>query len=327
MNSPDEEAIVVVRDLTVALRRGHDGRSVHAVNGVSFAVSRGRTLGIVGESGCGKSTTSLAIPGLLPRTAKVAGSVRFAGQELLTLAEPELRALRGRRVAMIFQDPMVALDPLFTVGDQLAEPLRLHMGLEGDALHARQVELLEAVGIPSPERRLGQYPHELSGGQLQRLITAMAIACDPDLLIADEPTTALDPTAQASILELLERLGEQLGLALVIVTHDLGVVARICDDVMVMYAGSAVEQGPVRAIFDHPRHPYTKALLASLPHIDDDGGWLHVIEGQPPDLTCLPPGCPFAPRCAMALPACAEPPPPVTFDDGHVALCWRAEEL
>ena len=320
--------VVEVRDLHVTIRRHRDGRDVRIVNGVSFRVYRGRTLGIVGESGCGKSTTSMAIPGLLPGKARKAGEILFDGRNILAEPEAELRKLRGRRIAMIFQDAMVALDPLFTVGDQLAEPLRGHLRLEGEALLARQIALLEAVGISSPETRLSQYPHELSGGQLQRLMGAIAISCDPDLLIADEPTTALDPTAQAAYLELLERLSAEYGMTLVIVTHDLGVVARICQDVLVMYAGTAAEQGPVRALFDRPRHPYTRALLNSLPLEDADVEWLQTIEGQPPDLADLPPGCPFAPRCPLVQQRCVERPPPVmSFETGQQSRCWRADEL
>ena len=328
VDTTDRPVVVEVRDLHVTLRRRRDGATIRPVNGVSFAVRKGRTLGIVGESGSGKSTMAMSIPGLLPKSATKGGEILFDGDNLLTLPESELRKLRGRRIAMIFQDPMVALDPLFTVGEQLAEVLRTHTDLQGEALYARQIALLEAVGIPSPETRLKQYPHELSGGQLQRLVGAIAISCDPELLIADEPTTALDPTAQAAYLELLERLSQEYGLALIIVTHDLGVVARVCQDVVVMYAGAAAEQGPVRALFDRPRHPYTRALLTSLPHAGDVEAELPTIDGQPPDLGALPPGCPFAPRCPMVQQRCVEAlPPEMTFETGQRSRCWRADEL
>jgi oligopeptide/dipeptide ABC transporter ATP-binding protein len=321
------EVVVKVRDLHVGLRRSAAAPVVHAVGGVSFDVCRGRTLGIVGESGCGKSTTAMSILRLLPRSADVRGEVVFGGRNLLEESEAALGKIRGRKISMIFQDPMVALDPLFTIGEQLAEPMREHLGLAGDELRARQIAMMEAVGIASPETRLRQYPHQLSGGQLQRVIGAIAIACDPELLIADEPTTALDPTAQAAYLELLERLSDSYGLALIIVTHDLGVVARVCDDVMVMYAGQVAEQAAVRDLFDHPRHPYTKALLASVPHGTDEQGLLPTIEGQPPDLTNLPPGCPFYARCAYGDTRCAEQRPPVAHFGSQQSRCWKADML
>jgi oligopeptide/dipeptide ABC transporter ATP-binding protein len=317
------EPIVRVDALRVELRRQSDDAPLKAVNGVSFEVQRGKVLGIVGESGCGKTTVSLSLIRLLPKRAVLGGAVWFGGVNLLAAGEAALEALRGRRIAMIFQDPMVALDPLFTIGEQLAEPLRKHLGLAGEALKRRQIELLDAVGIPAPERRLLQYPHEMSGGMLQRIVGAIAISCDPDLLIADEPTTALDPTAQAEYLELLQRLVRRNGLALVIVTHDIGVVARVCDDVLVMYAGDAVEQGPARTLLTgRARHPYTRALLAAVP--GGGSGDLRTIEGQPPSLAALPVGCAFAARCAEAEPAClAGPPPRVVLAPRHQARCYR----
>jgi oligopeptide/dipeptide ABC transporter ATP-binding protein len=323
------QPLLEVRDLRIQLRSRDGLRLLNVINGVDFSVARGRTLGIVGESGCGKSTTSLAIMGLLPATARVlGGAIEFAGTNLLGKSESELCNLRGARISMIFQDPMVALDPLFTVGDQLAEPLERHMRLRGRALRERQLELLRAVNIPSPETRLNQYPHQMSGGMLQRMVGAIAIACNPELLIADEPTTALDPTAQAQFLDLLARLRDTYQLALIVVTHDFGVTARLCDDVLVMYAGSVVERGPVREIFNHPRHPYTQALLAAIPQQHEDRpGRLRTIEGQPPDLARLPQGCAFAARCPRALPKCRERTPTVrNVGDHHVASCWRAEE-
>ncbi|WP_162806302.1 ABC transporter ATP-binding protein [Sphingosinicella terrae] len=312
-------------NLSVTLRRSRDGADIPAVNGVSFTLYRGRTLGIVGESGCGKSTTAMSLLRLLPRTARIAGQIRFRGEDLLAASEERLRAIRGRYISMIFQDPMVALDPLFTIGDQLAEPLRIHCGLEGDALRARQVELLAAVGISTPETRLTQYPHQMSGGMLQRIVGAIAMSCNPDVLIADEPTTALDPRAQASYLDLLKMFGETYGLALVMVTHDMGVVARVCDDVLVMYAGQAVEKGPVRQIFNAPKHPYTRALLTSIPNGEVEREWLPTIAGQPPDLSRLPPGCSFAPRCSAAQERCSrEAQIERVVGDRHRARCWRA---
>jgi oligopeptide/dipeptide ABC transporter ATP-binding protein len=327
MTQAQSEPVIRVEDLEVSFRRSRDGSRVRAVNKVSFEVRRGRTLGIVGESGCGKSTTAMALLRLLPKSADVSGQIHFDGINLVGIRESELRRIRGRRIGMIFQDPMVALDPLFTIGEQLAEPLREHLDLDGDALRQRQIELLQAVGISSPETRLAQYPHQMSGGMLQRMVGAIAISCNPDLLIADEPTTALDPTAQAAYLELLERLSDTYGLALIVVTHDMGVVSRICDEVMVMYAGKAIEQGPVRRIFDAPRHPYTQALLASIPHGTDHGGLLPTIDGQPPDLAALPPGCAFAARCSKVIARCVEGSiPRVELGSGQHAYCLRANE-
>ena len=306
-------------------------RIVRAVNGLSFSLWRGQTIGIIGESGSGKSMTSLSILRLLPRGARIlGGQVLFGGRDLVALPERELRRMRGRHIAMILQDPMVSLDPLYRVGDQVAEPLRTHQGMGGAALRARVIELLGAVGIPAPESRFDQYPHQMSGGMLQRIVGAAAISCGPELLIADEPTTALDPTVQAQYLDLLEELQQRTGLALIVITHDLGVAARLCDDVIVMYAGRAAEKAPVRTLFDRPAHPYTQALLSTLPgrRAPDDikvGAHkrLPTIEGQPPDLATLPPGCPFAPRCPRADAKCrTEMPPEVSLAADHTAACW-----
>ena len=324
MNNGD--ILLRVKDLKTHIL-GRDGlRVVKAVDGVSFDLKRGETLGIIGESGSGKTMTALSIVRVLPAAARiVGGDILFNGESLLTKSDREMRRLRGEQLSMILQDPMVSLDPLFTVGSQLAEPLRTHMGVGGAALKDRMMELMSAVSIPSPETRLKQYPHQMSGGMLQRIVGAIAISCDPQLLIADEPTTALDPTVQAQFLDLLETLRDSKHLSVIVVTHDFGVAARLCDRVMVMYAGRIVEMGPIREIFDHPRHPYTKALLASIPDATEVGARrLKSIEGQPPDLASLPPGCPFAPRCPSVVERCRrEYPPEYRVGSGHVASCWQ----
>jgi oligopeptide/dipeptide ABC transporter ATP-binding protein len=324
------DILLRVKDLKTHIR-GRDGqRVVKAVDGVSFDLKRGETLGIIGESGSGKTMTALSIMRILPAAASVVGGeILFNGENLLTKSEGEMRRLRGEKMSMILQDPMVSLDPLFTVGSQLAEPLRAHMGLGGAALKSRMMELLSAVSIPSPEQRLRQYPHQMSGGMLQRIVGAIAISCDPQLLIADEPTTALDPTVQAQFLDLLESLRDAKHLSVIVVTHDFGVAARLCDRVMVMYAGRIVEMGPIREIFDHPRHPYTKALLASIPDATDAGARrLRSIEGAPPDLGSLPPGCPFAPRCPSVMERCRRDyPPEFRIATEHVASCWQVQSL
>ncbi len=278
---------------------------VHAVDGLSFSLDTGRVLGIVGESGCGKSVTALSLMGLLPsRQAEIAGgSIRYAGRELTTLSRRELEDLRGHEIAMIFQDPMTSLNPTLTVGDQIVEPLRRHLGLGRSAARRRAVELLEQVEIPNASRRLHDYPHNYSGGMRQRVVIAIAVACRPKLLIADEPTTALDVTVQASVLDLLHDLQQEYEMALVLITHDMGVVAEMADEVLVMYAGQAVEQAPALELFDRPEHPYTEALLAALPQIEIAGARkqrLAAIGGRPPSLLEPPAVCRFAPRCAHA---------------------------
>ncbi len=322
----DTGILLQVKDLRTQIVGRGGNRIVKAVDGVSFDLRRGETLGIIGESGSGKSMTALSIMRVLPEAARiVGGEIWFNGENLLTKSAAEMRRLRGEALSMILQDPMVSLDPLFTVGSQLAEPLRSHMGLSGSGLKERMTGLLSAVSIPSPELRLKQYPHQMSGGMLQRIVGAIAISCDPQLLIADEPTTALDPTVQAQFLDLLERLRDSKNLSLIVVTHDFGVAARLCDRVMVMYAGRIVEMGPIREIFDNPRHPYTKALLASIPDATERGvRRLKSIDGQPPDLGNLPPGCPFAPRCGSVMERCRrEYPPEFAIAAGHVASCWQ----
>ncbi|HSB38929.1 MAG TPA: ABC transporter ATP-binding protein [Gaiellaceae bacterium] len=278
---------------------------VRAVDGVSFEVEPGRTLGIVGESGCGKSVTALSIMGLIPKPPAriVSGSIVFEGKDLTTLRERELENIRGHEIAMIFQDPMTSLNPTLTIGTQITEALRRHLGMSSQEAKRRAVELLEEVRIPNAKTRLGDYPHRYSGGMRQRVMVAIALSCNPKLLIADEPTTALDVTVQAGILDLLEELREEHQMAMILITHDMGVVAEAADDVVVMYAGQVVEQAATLELFDHPEHPYTEALLGALPSLEGAGGRearLSSIPGRPPDLLDPPPACRFAPRCPYA---------------------------
>jgi len=312
---------------------------VHAVNGVSFEVQPHETLGIVGESGCGKSVTSLAIMRLLPAPAGkvVGGTVRFNGVDLTSLDDEAIRQLRGREIAMIFQDPMTSLNPVLTIREQLTEVLVAHQRISPSEAEARAVELLELVGIPNPKQRLKSYPHQFSGGMRQRVMIAMALALDPKLLIADEPTTALDVTIQAQILELIRTVAAETGAAVMLITHDLGVVAGMTQRIQVMYAGRIVETATTAELFAHPRHPYTVGLLGSIPRLDASGasGRLIPIEGLPPDLTNLAPGCPFAPRCAWAIERCVTEDPPLAPLDVHQpvvgagpgathrAACWN----
>ena len=299
--------------------------TVKAVDGVSFQVEEGETLGLVGESGSGKSMTCLSLLRLVPRPAAriLGGQVWLDGEELLAKSEREMRAIRGRRIGMILQDPMSSLNPVFSIGMQMREPVALYHGLRGSALAARAAELLAAVRIPAPAERLRAFPHQLSGGMRQRVVGAMAIAAPPRLLIADEPTTSLDLTIQSQYLGLLEELQDRHRLALVFVTHNLGIVARICDRVAVMYAGRIVEAGPVRRLFTRPAHPYTRALLESIPHLGARAARLTAIEGQPPDLAHLPAGCAFAPRCPSVMERCrVEAPPEMFVESGHVTRCW-----
>ncbi len=300
---------------------------MRAVDGVSFALREGETLGLVGESGSGKTTVCLSLLRLLPPAARiVGGEVRFEGEDLLRKTDGEMRRIRGKRIAMILQDPMVSLNPLFTIADQVGEPLRVHEGASRKAATQRVRDLLAQVRIPAPEARMRDYPHQMSGGMRQRIVGAIAISCRPRLLLADEPTTSLDLTIQAQYLNLLKDLQRQHGLAMIFVTHNLGIVAKICDQVAVMYAGKLAESGPVRQIFNAPAHPYTQALLESIPRVADRRARLTAIDGQPPDLAALPPGCPFQPRCPKAEPRCArEDPPAFPVGDGHVARCWLRE--
>ena len=315
--------VVDVRDLRTHLvtRWG----TIKAVDGVSFTVAEGETLGLVGESGSGKSMTCLSILRLTPRPAAriLGGRVLLDGDDLLAKSEREMQRIRGRRVAMILQDPMSSLNPVFSIGMQVREPLASYHGISGRALASRAVELLAAVGISSPAERLRAFPHQLSGGMRQRVVGAMAISSPPHLLIADEPTTSLDLTIQAQYLRLLKDLQARHRLAMIFVTHNLGIVAKMCDRVAVMYAGRIVEAGPVEAVFAAPRHPYTRALLASVPRLGAETEWLTAIDGQPPDLAALPPGCSFAPRCAHAMERCrAETPPQLELGAGRTSRCW-----
>ena len=291
---------------------GDDGRTTHAVDAVDLSVANGATLGLVGESGCGKSVTSLAIMGLLSKhSAEVSGSIRFDGFDLLDVPDETLRDLRGNRLAMIFQEPMTSLNPSFTIGDQIIETILRHRGGSKRQARERAIELLRRVHIPSPDKRIDEYPHKLSGGMRQRVMIAMALACDPQLLIADEPTTALDVTLQAQILDLMRELKAASGAAIILITHDLGVVAEVCDEVAVMYAGEIVERAPVDELFANPQHPYTVGLLGSIPRLDRRASHLATIEGMVPNMANPPPGCRFAARCPFVSDICIAAPPPL----------------
>src|SRR5438876_6964747 len=301
-------------------------RVVRAVDEVSLRINPGETLGIVGESGSGKSTLALTIMRVLPPAARiVSGKMLLDGEDLLQKSDAEMQHVRGKRIAMILQDPMASLNPLFTIGDQVGEPIRSHDGASRATAWSRAKDLLKSVRIPSPETRVRQYPHEMSGGMRQRIVGAIGISCEPRLLIADEPTTSLDLTIQAQYLKLLRDLQRAHGLALIFITHNLGIVAKMCDQLAVMYAGRVVESGPVPRIFNAPAHPYTEALLNSIPRMSDDRQRLTAIDGQPPDLAKLPPGCAFAPRCPRAFDRCLrEAPPELALGDGRTARCWLA---
>jgi oligopeptide/dipeptide ABC transporter ATP-binding protein len=303
-------------------------RIVKAVDGISFTLEEGETLGIVGESGCGKTTTCQSIVNLLPPAARiVGGSIAFMGEELTKKSQRQMRHIRGAQIAVILQDPMASLNPLFSIYHQVCEPAYYHLALRGRSLRERVRELLNAVRIPSPAMRMREYPHQMSGGMRQRIVGAIALAGGPRLVIADEPTTNLDVTIQAQYLDLLRELQEQTGVAIIFVTHNLGIVARMCDKLAVMYAGRIVEAGSVRDLFNSPKHPYTKALLGSMPKLGSKEK-LFAIPGQPPDLATLPPGCAFHPRCPEALPHCADAAPhEVRIAGSWTARCWRAEPL
>src|SRR3954447_10692097 len=319
--------LLSVRDLTVVFPGGEDG-DVAAVRGVSYDLAPGEVLGIVGESGSGKSVSSLAVMGLLPRNARITGSVRLQGEELLGRSDNELARVRGNKIAMVFQDPLSALTPVYTVGDQIAETIRIHQKLAAGPAAARAVELLESVGIPNAAQRAKAFPHEFSGGMRQRVMIAMSIANDPDVLIADEPTTALDVTIQAQVLDLLETARQMTNAATVMITHDLGVVAGIADRVVVMYAGKAVERGSVGPLYDDPRMPYTIGLLGSVPRLDRPGQALTPIKGSPPNVSKLPRGSPSSGRCPVVLPVCREIEPDlVPTASGSAAACHRAHEI
>lgn len=299
---------------------------VRAVDDVSWDVDEGETLGLVGESGCGKSVSALSVLRLVPNPPGriVSGEILFEGQDLLQLSESEMRTIRGNRIAIVFQEPMTSLNPVLTIGFQLLESIKLHLGLDETGAHARAVELLDMVGIPNGGERMGDYPHQFSGGMRQRVMIAMALSCNPKLLFADEPTTALDVTIQAQVLEIMARLARELGTAVVVITHNLGVVSRYADRVNVMYAGKIVESGTAIDIFKEPRHPYTVGLMESVPRLDaTEHVRLTTIEGQPPLLIDPIAGCPFEPRCDWRIERCnTEPPPLETKSDGHQAACW-----
>ncbi|WP_298725780.1 ABC transporter ATP-binding protein [uncultured Ferrovibrio sp.] len=318
-------ALLEVEDLRTYFAA--DGGEFRAVDGVSFSVDAGKTLGIVGESGCGKSVTSLTVMGLLPqRTARIAGgSIRFDGRDLLALDDNAMRDLRGNRLAMIFQEPMTSLNPAFTIGDQIMEGLLRHKRLSKAEAREQTIEMLRKVRIPAPEKRVDDYPHQLSGGMRQRAMIAMALACGPELLIADEPTTALDVTVQAQILDLLRDLQRDLGTAILLISHDMGVIAEMADHVAVMYAGRVVEQGPVAQLFDVPQHPYTIGLLGSIPRLDQTKERLASIEGSVPDPLDPPTGCRFNPRCPFADTQCRMAAPELReVLPGHAVACWKA---
>jgi oligopeptide/dipeptide ABC transporter ATP-binding protein len=320
MNSP----LLEVKDLATHFVSARGARVVRAVDEVSFSLNAGETLGIVGESGSGKTTLALSILRLLAPAARiVSGEVLFEGEDLLKKSPGEMRRIRGKRIAMILQDPMASLNPLFSIGDQVSEPIRVHEGVARGRAWTRARELLRAVRISAPEERVNEYPHQMSGGMRQRIVGAIAISCEPSLLIADEPTTSLDVTIQAQYLNLLRELQRAHHLALIFITHNLGIVAKMCDQVAVMYAGKMVEAGPVRRIFNAPAHPYTEALLSSIPRLSDTGARLTAIDGQPPDLAAPPKGCAFHPRCPKVIERCRdEVPPAFTAMDGQVARCW-----
>ena len=317
--------LLEVQDLRVSLNTTRG--PAEALRGVSFSLQRGQTLGLIGESGCGKSITALALMGLLPEGAQVSGGLRLDGRDLLSLAEHDWCRLRGNRLAMVFQEPMSALNPLHTIGRQIAEPLRLHKGLAAAAARAEALRLLQRVQLPQAAQRLDAYPHQLSGGQRQRVVIAIALACGPDVLIADEPTTALDVTIQREVLDLIARLVAEDGMALLLISHDLGVMAENVQRMLVMYGGTVVESGPTAAVFAQLAHPYTRGLFAARPRLGlPRGHRLATIPGRVPELIDLPAGCGFAERCTLAQPACREaPPPPLAVSPEHHARCIRLD--
>src|SRR6185436_18022382 len=307
------------------------GGLVRAVDGVSWDINEGETVALVGESGCGKSVSALSVMQLVaPPAGRIeSGRILFKGRDLLALSEPEMNLIRGCEIAMVFQEPMTSLNPVLTIGRQLTEGLEIHLKMSPAQAQARAVELLGLVGIADPERRLAQYPHHFSGGMRQRMMIAMALACNPSLILADEPTTALDVTIQAQILELMRDLARRLGVAMLIITHNLGVVARYADRVNVMYAGRIIERASAAKLYATPRHPYTLGLLRSVPRLDEPRrARLAPIEGQPPDVTRLPPGCSFAPRCSFRVARCTQEVPPLeTIEGAHQSACWEAKRL
>ncbi len=319
----ENKHLIDIEDLRVSFFT--PGGEVQAVRGVSWFLNEGEALGIVGESGSGKSVSAYAIMRLLQSPGRViGGTIRFNGIDMLSLSESDMRHIRGNDIAMIFQDPMTSLNPVYTVGDQLREPLKLHLNMKGKEATKRAEELLSMVGIPDPKRRLKQYPFEFSGGMRQRAMISMALACEPKLLIADEPTTALDVTIQAQILEIMKDLKKRCCMSIVLITHDLGIVSDICDKIIIMYSGEIMEYGPIETLFANPKHPYTIGLIRSLPKIDQkEGEPLTPIEGSPVDLMHPPAGCPFAPRCEHCMKVClTEKPPYFELEPGHYSACW-----
>ena len=334
MNQGEAAAVLEIEDLQTYFFT--PGGVVRAVDGVSYSVRAGETLGVVGESGCGKSVTALSILRLVttPPGRIVGGAIRFQGRDLLQCSESEMEQIRGNDISMIFQEPMTSLNPLFKVGDQISEAIALHKGLTKRQAHAHAIDMLRRVSIPEPEQRANAYPHQMSGGMRQRVMIAMALSCDPKVLIADEPTTALDVTIQAQILDLMREIRESFGTAIVLITHDMGVVAENADRVVVMYAGRKVEEADVDDLFDAPAHPYTKGLLAAIPHLDDAArsgvgrARLNEIKGMVPSLAHLPAGCSFAPRCGFASDRCREAYPPLEqLRPRHWVACWHAAAL
>jgi len=323
------EPLLSIRDLRTYFYT--DEGVVRAVDGVSYDVYPGEIVGLVGESGCGKTVSALSILRLIPQPPGkiVSGEIWFEGQDLLKLDDDAIRSIRGNRIGMVFQEPMTSLNPVLTIGRQLTEPLEVHLKMDRERARRRAIELLEMVGIPEPERRIEHYPHQFSGGMRQRVMIAMALACTPRLLLADEPTTALDVTIQAQILELMTRLTRELGTAVIIITHNLGVVARYADRVNVMYAGKIVESASAQELYHRPRHPYTLGLLRSVPRLDQPRkAKLDPIEGFPPDLVHMPPGCAFQPRCRFAVERCkVETPPLMLVGDNHLSACWEWQRL
>jgi len=324
-----DQPIIEIKNLKTYFKT--DEGIAHAVDDVSFSVYPGETLGIVGESGCGKSVTSLSMMKLIPQPPGyfAGGEILYKGRNILDIPETEMREIRGNKISMIFQEPMTSLNPVFTVGHQIEEAIIVHQGLNAKDARQKAIEMLKLVSIPSPEQRADEYPHQLSGGMRQRIMIAMALSCNPEVLIADEPTTALDVTIQAQILELIERLQKELNLAVIMITHDLGVVAEVCDRVLVMYAGQIVEKGSVRDIFKNPQHPYTKGLLASIPKMGKEGSSqsLYNIKGMVPNATEFPQGCHFNPRCELAIDKCKAENPNlelINSESVHQVRCWEA---
>jgi peptide/nickel transport system ATP-binding protein len=309
-----------VKDLKISFKNKRN--QVTVVNGISFALESGQTLGLVGESGCGKSVTSLSILSLLGKRAEIRGSVLFEGTDLTKLTEKEMRKVRGNDISMIFQEPMTALNPLQRVGKQIAEPLLRHRSMDAKSMKRRVIDLLKEVGIPRPDEICESYPHELSGGMRQRVMIAMSMACNPKILIADEPTTALDVTIQAQILQLMKKISADHGTSILLITHDLGVVAEMCDRVMVMYAGEIVETADVRTLFSSPKHPYTIGLMQSIPDVSTTKDRLEPITGTVPPAHAMPEGCRFAPRCSKRMDICSTPPKLVSVGEGQACRCW-----